>query len=110
MNTKTEILMTDLPALAMIHCESCVNETLHKIIASHLTKIEYESDDLESAKQIVRCEVCEEVSYRTLWATRDDHEENSKGEWVYIVNEIRYLNSMGKRKRFTADESNGVFE
>ena len=110
MDTKTEELQTHLPGLHEIYCDTCEKSTPHKIVASHLTKIEFKGDNLESAKQVVRCENCEDVSFRTLCSTRDHHEENSKGEWVYVVHEVRHSNAIGERRQFSSDESTGVFD
>lgn len=99
-----------MPGLHEIHCDTCEKSTPHKIVASHHTQIEYKSDDLTSAKQIVRCENCEEVSFRTLRATRDHHEENSKGEWVYVVHEVHHSSACGVPRQFSADESTDVFD
>lgn len=111
MNTNTEVLKTDLPGKPLIPCTSCEAVTPHKVIASHETEVFVADDNLQTAMQIVRCEVCKMVSFRELYATRGFHEKNSAGVWVDPVSEFRYIRSSNSpNRRFNADESTGIFD
>lgn len=111
MENKTDLLLTDLPGLTPILCSSCGHITPHKVIASHVTRTIFNDDSLDTAMQIVSCAVCETVSFRELYATCDHHQENSKGDWVELVTEIRYPRPVfGARREFSADESTGIFD
>ena len=111
MENKTELLLTDLPGLTAINCTACGQSTPHKVVASHVTRRVFEDDSLDTAMQIVRCEVCEAVSFRELYASRDHHHKNSDDVWVELVTEITYTRpTQGERRLFSADESTGIFD
>lgn len=112
MDKKKVVLKTELAGLPKIYCSSCNQITPHRVIASHETRIEYENQDLiDRAMQIVRCETCETVTFRELYAIRGFHEENSEGIWVDPVTEILYPRPANvEHRRFSADESTGIFD
>ena len=112
MFTESETLKTDLLSLQQIHCGSCEKATPHKVVASHETKTEFENDDrLDIAMQIVRCETCETVSFRDLYASRGFHLENSDGVWIDPVTERLYSRTeLATTRRLSADESTGIFD
>ncbi|MDO9419982.1 MAG: hypothetical protein Q7T66_04890 [Herminiimonas sp.] len=112
MKTTKEVLKTNLPAVQLIHCDSCEKSTGHKVVASHEARTVFENDDrLEIAMQIIRCETCETVSFRELYASRGFHEENSKGVWVDPVTERLYSRTeIATTRRLSADESTGIFD
>lgn len=119
--SKTEKLRTDFLTLQQIHCDACNESTPHKVLASHETETEYTRFDESDHKtylldvvfnweQIVRCERCEKVSFRSLEAVRGMHEENAAGVWVDPVYETRYSHVKESRRLLDVEESTLVYE
>ncbi len=115
MHKKTEVFKANLPDLAIIPCALCGSDTYHKIVSSYeietiYTEDQHLTDDLFCAMQIVRCEQCEDVTFRELFAAAGCEVQNSQGDWVNPVTEFFYPRQVdAPQRQFDADESTYVF-
>jgi hypothetical protein len=112
MEKKTEYLKTELSERPLIWCETCNASQPHKIIASHFSHTQYVDDKSDVAMQIIRCETCERVSFRSLSAGQGFHVKNSEGVWVDPVTEVRYVSRPlnNEWRVLSPDESTGIFD
>lgn len=97
-------LNTDINQKIKTFCSRCNNTTNHSI------KIDYEetynSDDYGSCTnfQIIKCDECDDISFRKLSSNSEEYEHNIDGDIVYLEKEEIYPERSTKRKPIDMDD------